>query len=428
MRMLDLFSGIGGFALAAETVWRNELDLVAFCEIDPYCHKVLNKNFPQVPIHEDIKILDGTAFKDIDLLTGGFPCQDISVAGRGEGLSGDRSYLWFEMLRIIRDVRPRYALVENVPMLTSRGGTRVLADLAEIGYNAEWTIISARDVGARHLRKRIWIVAYPDSELRRRRRAIRASREDQEGQLRSQKKGKVSYDVRSEAVRRSTLRGETGDISDSASTGTGQNDRRVWTGTGGTNGGKNTEKASGNIPNSDNSGSGTSRYETDKDRQKENKGREEFTQSEPSGHSTKVSDTTVKRLQGTIGEEHERTGERPAKRSGEVSNSDIHGEEWDKSKDRKRRRSLQVCTEVSNSDSQRLQGSEETGDTQEEGKEPQDQFLTRLSRGETYWETEPNIRRVANGVPSRVDRIKGLGNAIVPQVATVIMQKIKNNM
>jgi len=428
MRMLDLFSGIGGFALAAETVWRDELDLVAFCEIDPYCHKVLNKNFPQVPIHEDIKILDGTAFKDIDLLTGGFPCQDISVAGRGEGLSGDRSYLWFEMLRIIRDVRPRYALVENVPMLTSRGGTRVLADLAEIGYNAEWTIISARDVGARHLRKRIWIVAYPDSELRRRRRAIRASREDQEGQLRSQKKGKVSYDVRSEAVRRSTLRGETGDISDSASTGTGQNDRRVWTGTGGTNGGKNTEKASGNIPNSDNSGSGTSRYETDKDRQKENKGREEFTQSEPSGHSTKVSDTTVKRLQGTIGEEHERTGERPAKRSGEVSNSDIHGEEWDKSKDRKRRRSLQVCTEVSHSDSQRLQGSEKTGDSQEEGQESQDQFSTRLSRGETYWETEPNIRRVANGVPSRVDRIKGLGNAIVPQVATVIMQKIKNNM
>jgi len=319
--MLDLFSGIGGFALAAETVWRDELDLVAFCEIDPYCHKVLNKNFPQVPIHEDIKILDGTAFKDIDLLTGGFPCQDISVAGRGEGLSGDRSYLWFEMLRIIRDVRPRYALVENVPMLTSRGGTRVLADLAEIGYNAEWTIISARDVGARHLRKRIWIVAYPGKE--------------------------------------------TGNVSDSASTGTGQNDRRVRTGTGGTNGGKNTEKASGNIPNSDNSGSGTSRYETDKDRQKENKGREEFTQSEPSGHSTKVSDTTVKRLQGTIGEEHERTGERPAKRSGEVSDTDSYGKERDKSKDRKRRGSLQVCTEVSKSNSQRIQRSEETGDTQE---------------------------------------------------------------
>ena len=303
MRMLDLFSGIGGFALAAETVWRDELDLVAFCEIDPYCHKVLNKNFPQVPIHEDIKILDGTAFKDIVLLTGGFPCQDISVAGRGEGLSGDRSYLWFEMLRIIRDVRPRYALVENVPMLTSRGGTRVLADLAEIGYNAEWTIISARDVGARHLRKRIWIVAYPESERGKRRKTGKQ-------RLNSQRKQRIS----------------------------------------GRNG------------------------------------------------------------------------------TGEVPNSDSHGEEWDKSKDRKRRGSVQVHTKVSNTDSQRLQGSEKTGDSQEEGQESQDQFLTRLSRGETYWETEPNIRRVANGVPSRVDRLKGLGNAIVPQVATVIMQKIKNSM
>ena len=303
MRMLDLFSGIGGFALAAETVWRDELDLVAFCEIDPYCHKVLNKNFPQVPIHEDIKILDGTAFKDIDLLTGGFPCQDISVAGRGEGLSGDRSYLWFEMLRIIRDVRPRYALVENVPMLTSRGGTRVLADLAEIGYNAEWTIISARDVGARHLRKRIWIVAYPESERGKRRKTGKQ-------RLNSQRKQRIS----------------------------------------GRNG------------------------------------------------------------------------------TGEVPNSDSHGEKRDKSKDRKRRGSVQVHTKVSNTDSQRLQGSEETGDTQEEGKKSQDQFSTRLSRGETYWETEPNIRRVANGVPSRVDRLKGLGNAIVPQVATVIMQKIKNSM
>ena len=336
MRMLDLFSGIGGFALAAETVWRDELDLVAFCEIDPYCHKVLNKNFPQVPIHEDIKILDGTAFKDIDLLTGGFPCQDISVAGRGEGLSGDRSYLWFEMLRIIRDVRPRYALVENVPMLTSRGGTRVLADLAEIGYNAEWTIISARDVGARHLRKRIWIVAYPESKRGKRRKTGKQ-------RLNSQRKQRIS--------------------------------------------GRN---STGEVPNTD------------------------------SGRLERSS-----QKQGRAGNA---VGSNREAREREVSNSDIHGEEWDKSKDRKRRGSVQVHTKVSNTDSQRLQRSEETGDTQEEGKEPQDQFLTRLSRGETYWETEPNIRRVANGVPSRVDRIKGLGNAIVPQVATVIMQKIKNNM
>ena len=162
MRLLDLFSGIGGFSLAAEWVWGDELEIVGFCEIEKYTQKILSKNFPGVPIYEDITKLNGKDFKDIDLITGGFPCQDISVAGRGAGLEeGKRSSLWFEMHRIIREVRPRYALIENVSALTSRGGTRVIADLAEIGYDAEWTIIGADDVGAWHRRKRIWIVAYP---------------------------------------------------------------------------------------------------------------------------------------------------------------------------------------------------------------------------------------------------------------------------
>ena len=163
MRLLDLFSGIGGFSLAAEWVWGDELEIVGFCEIEKYAQKILSKNFPGVPIHEDITKLDGKDFKNIDLLTGGFPCQDISIAGQGAGLEeGKRSSLWFEMHRIIREVRPRFALIENVPMLTIRGGTRVIADLAEIGYDASWTIIGADDVGAWHRRKRIWIVAYPN--------------------------------------------------------------------------------------------------------------------------------------------------------------------------------------------------------------------------------------------------------------------------
>ena len=162
MRVLDLFSGIGGFALAGQWVWGDDHEIVGFCEIDKYCHKVLNKNFPGVPIYEDIQQLNGKDFNDIDLITGGFPCQDISVAGKGAGIEeGTRSGLWFEMLRIISEVRPRFALIENVPMLTIRGGTRVVADLTKIGYDAEWTIIGADDVGAWHKRKRIWIVAYP---------------------------------------------------------------------------------------------------------------------------------------------------------------------------------------------------------------------------------------------------------------------------
>ena len=105
MRMLDLFSGIGGFALAAEWVWGDELDITGFCEIEKYAQKVLQKNFPGVPIYDDITKLNGKDFKNIDLITGGFPCQDISSAGKGAGIKeGTRSGLWFEMWRIISEI------------------------------------------------------------------------------------------------------------------------------------------------------------------------------------------------------------------------------------------------------------------------------------------------------------------------------------
>ena len=158
---LDLFSGIGGFALAAR--WAG-IETIGFCEIDKYAQKVLQKNFPGVPIYEDVTKLNGSDFKDIYLLTGGFPCQDISIAGKGAGIEGERSGLWSELFRIIGEVRPRYALIENVPALTFRGGTRVIGDLAEIGYDTEWQIVGADDVGAPHRRKRIWIVAYANCE------------------------------------------------------------------------------------------------------------------------------------------------------------------------------------------------------------------------------------------------------------------------
>lgn len=164
MRLLDLFSGIGGFALAAQKTFKEDLEIVGFCEIEDYARRVLSKNFPGVPIHEDICKMDGNNFKDIDLITGGFPCQDISISGEGKGIkNGTRSGLWFELHRIISEVRPKFALIENVPMLTRRGGTRVISDLTSIGYDCEWQVISAAEIGARHLRKRIWIVAYPNS-------------------------------------------------------------------------------------------------------------------------------------------------------------------------------------------------------------------------------------------------------------------------
>ena len=272
MRMLDLFTGIGGFSLAASWVWGEELDLAGFCEQDVYCGKVLKKNFPDVPIYPDIKELRGEWFQDIDLITGGFPCQDISVAGKGAGIDGDRSGLWSELCRIISEVRPRYALIENVPMLIHRGLERVLLDLTEIGYDAEWQVIGADDVGARHKRKRIWIVAYP-------------------GHLRGRHDESRDVGLRS---------------------------------------GKQAETSIGNASQFEAAGPG------------EEPKTMAYTQ-HAGRHDT-----------GTVPHTDERIGD--------------------------------------------------------------------------IWTVEPSMGRVANGIPKRVDRLRGLGNAIVPQVAALIMQMIKDDM
>lgn len=159
MRILDLFSGIGGFSLGLE---RTGMRAVAFCEIDPFARSVLAKHWPDVPCHDDIRtreFVEGEA----DVICGGFPCQDISNAGRCAGLAGERSGLWRELLRAIRLVRPLHAIVENVAALLARGLGTVLGDLAALGYDAEWHCIPASAVGAPHPRDRVWIVAHPDS-------------------------------------------------------------------------------------------------------------------------------------------------------------------------------------------------------------------------------------------------------------------------
>ena len=151
----SLFSGIGGIELGLErtgyfkTIWQ--------VENDDYCNKVLAKHWPKVRRFGDIRTVKELPYAD--LICGGFPCQDISVAGKGKGITGERSGLWKEFLRIIRMVRPRYVFVENVSALTIRGLDVVLADLAESGYDAEWNIVSAASVGAPHRRERIFIVA-----------------------------------------------------------------------------------------------------------------------------------------------------------------------------------------------------------------------------------------------------------------------------
>ena len=332
--MLDLFSGIGGFALAASWVWADELELVGFCENENYCQRVLAKNFPDVPIYDDIRELEVEWFDDIDLLTGGFPCQDISVDGKGEGIEGERSGLWFEMLRLISGIRPRYALIENVPMLLHRGLGRVICDLAQIGYDAEWQIISAADLGAPHLRKRIWIVAYPghlrrrhhvggDVELRGRQQAETAQRSASQPEIAGS--GQESQVMADRAV------GNTDD-----------------------DGFATTQERGSVVPGGNRSTSGT--LET----------------GQPAGSGQLHGPLAYPDQSGLEGRQE---GLRQEKRwDGNTGHS------WAK-----------------------VGGNGRNG----------------------FWRTEPDVGRVADGVPHRVDRLRGLGNAIVPQCAALIMERIR---
>ena len=166
LKVLDLFSGIGGFSYAAEKMVGG-YKTTQFVEIDPYCQSVIRKNFPNIPIHDDIKTFTAKPGQ-FDVFTIGFPCQDLSVAGRQRGIGeGTRSGLFYESIRLLRKVRPRFALFENVRNLLSheKGETfqEILFQIAKSGYDVEWSVISAKDVGACHLRQRLWIIAYPNS-------------------------------------------------------------------------------------------------------------------------------------------------------------------------------------------------------------------------------------------------------------------------
>lgn len=163
MNVLDLFSGIGGFSLGLE---RAGMRTVAFCEVDPFCRRVLAKHWPGVPCYPDVRDLTADRLRadgiSVDVICGGFPCQDISVAGGGAGMEGERSGLWSEYARIVGEVRPDYVIVENVAALLSGGLGTILEDLAALGFDAEWHCIPASFVGFPHSRDRVWITAHRD--------------------------------------------------------------------------------------------------------------------------------------------------------------------------------------------------------------------------------------------------------------------------
>ena len=159
LRLLDTFAGIGGFSYAA-TKLVGGYRTTQFIEIDPFCQKILKKHFPFTPIHDDIRTFTAIPGQ-YDVICGGFPCQSISVAGNRAGITEEsRSGIFYELMRVIRMVRPRFVVLENVAAILNNGLDIVLGELSQAGYDAEWSVISASSLGACHRRSRWWCVAY----------------------------------------------------------------------------------------------------------------------------------------------------------------------------------------------------------------------------------------------------------------------------
>lgn len=319
MNVLDLFSGIGGFSLGLE---RAGMRTVAFCEIEPYCRDVLAKHWPGVPCFPDIRQLRGDWLGRIDVICGGFPCQDISYAGAGAGITGARSGLWGEYARLIGELRPQYVIVENVSALLNRGLGRVLGDLAALGYDAEWHCIPASYVGAPHRRDRIWIVAYPSSN-----------------------------ELRNESGWRSGSHGESSAI-------------------------PGNDGAQGTIPDADCEGQHDGA-----------KHAEMVGAPEPHSHAAAVLRVAE------LWREQDRDHGSPQ----EMAHANVQG----------------------------LQERRQTGFEASQSQAVGGMAFAEPERyGSAWWEFEPDVGRVANGVPFRVDRLKSLGNAVVPQVVEIIGRAI----
>jgi len=324
---LDLFSGIGGFALAAR--W-NGYRTVGFCDCEPYAQAVLKKHWPEVPIHKDIREIRGDVYAGVTLLTGGFPCQPFSVAGERRG-KDDNRYLWPEMLRVIREAKPRWIIGENVAGIVNMALDQVHSDLEGEGYEVETLIIPACAVDAPHRRDRCWIVANSKCN----------------GQSSGSGRGGVEEAVRIEQV--------------------WENNPFNSSGTGCVSSPKHDVADSISMPEG-----GAYR----KDQRKCERGRKE---------------------QGIC--QRNQVGSNPPDGSEDVADSDPEGwEGW-----------LQGRPDKEWEDIQRHLG--RCGSAYGQS-------------GEAIWLPEPNMGRVAHGVPNRTHRLKGLGNAIVPQVASEIIKCI----
>jgi DNA (cytosine-5)-methyltransferase 1 len=332
VRLLDLFSGIGGFSLGLE---RAGFRTVAFCEIAPSCRHLLATHWPDVPCFDDVTTLTGEMVGPVDAICGGFPCQDISFAGKGAGLAGERSGLWREYARLIGELRPRYVIVENVAALLGRGLGDVLGDLASLGYDAWWDCIPAAAVGAPHRRDRLWIVAYP---------------------------GGVEHEGYGDALRQEIAAG----LSRAAA-------------------------AAAHVAHAESDG-----------------GRARLREHDPAGCRRALSGDCGSDVANTTGE---RRGEARGLRRGQSQERSASRSETIHAADTPRVGRLETVVNEQGPHRRRTGAGQPAGNGSPCG---------------GLWSTEPDVGRVAHGVPARVDRLHGLGNAVVPQIPEIIGRAILN--
>ena len=382
MKVGSLFTGIGGIDLGLE---RAGFEIAWQCELDSWCRQLLHQHWPSVPQYEDVTELRGGQLEPVEMLAGGFPCQDVSVAGRQAGLKeGTRSGLWSEYARLIGEIRPRYVLVENVPGLLVRGMDRVLGDLSSLGYDAEWRTISAADVGAPHLRKRIWIVAYPSPcGLQRGNEPV----EDYRGESRQWQGEPTGGHAGARTVANSAeQRLQGGSTGRQNVSGVADQSERC------------SETRVGDSVRSGRSGEpwrGPGTEPADGHPQLEERG-----------------DVAHAALEGLEGYG------RPSQAGG----FDRQGASGNPTTGHSQAASETVANAVRSEQGPLFRGHPGLG-RQWESLEGQ------VSPGEpgSQWGSEPNVGRVAHGVPSRVDRLKGLGNAVVPQIVEHIGHLIQSH-
>ena len=409
LKILDLFSGLGGFSLGLERTGRYKT--VAFCEIDKYCTLLLQKHWKGIKVYNDVKKITKEGFEadgieSPDIITGGFPCQPFSVAGKQKGTSDDR-HLWPEMFRIIKAFKPRFVIGENVPGIVNiQDGVvfeTVCTDLESEGYEVQPFNIPAAAVGAPHQRKRIWIIAtLADSVSNDERREI--SRSDEE-------KGRVQEEHRSK---------------DSAS--------GIFSRT------SEIRKSNNGYEAMENSGRTLQQGSSIREKNEDEVGKENANQHQRSSSSSEsnVADTDTRLSDGQKKELQSRGQASISSREGEdVANAksiSSDGREIGQHSEESREKG-KIGIEVggvssdrqklANTDSERLEGLgqsrsqfNETSSSTSCSKERQRQV------GQGWWEFEPNVGRVAHGVPGRVHRLKALGNSIVPQIAEEIGRAI----